>query len=638
MPNNLILSALKSLPNDPGVYQYFDINGRLLYVGKAKNLKKRVKSYWKVATELAPNPDLSARIIKMLNEAANIEWIITGSEADALILENSFIKQLRPKYNILLRDDKTYPYIYIDLSAAFPRPEITRKVIKGSKIRYFGPFFRGANEILEAIYSEFKLVQKASCLREKRACLFYQIGRCTAPCEDKISKEDYAKIVENAVIKLKNPSALILNLEAKMAKNAANELYEEAAKLRDQINAIKAASASSVAIDLARLEDFELFAASFEDKMACVVHFSIRDGKLSASNHKIVATDIADDSDLNELYNRAILEAFASDAPVASTKIYTALKLSDEAVLEDILHKRHNKKFEIISPKIGEKKAICEVALKNCAELMKKEQKSNIYALLNELKEQFSLNNLPAKIEAFDNSHMMGEAAVGAMIACENGEFKKEHYRHYHLNSNNDYEQMRSTLTTRALRFDKLAAPDLWVIDGGEILRRLAEDIIKSSGANVDIIAISKEKSVATGDLFVQSGDGDADINKIIARSKAKKTIRSKGGASDILYINGERFLLDKNDKKLQFIQRLRDEAHRFAISFHKKSKKRADLARSKLTNAGISEGSVAKLVRVFGGFKAIYAASSEQIASATNKNVARKIEQIRSKDESQNT
>ena len=170
-------NELKSLPNSPGVYEYFDAAGKLLYVGKAKVLKNRVKSYFIFTPTLAPSPRLAPRIAKMIAEAVHIEWIETSSESDALILENSFIKQLRPKYNILLRDDKTYPYIYVDFSEPYPRPVITRKLIKGAKIRYFGPFYKGAKDILEAIYEEFALVQKKGCLKEKKACLFAQINR-----------------------------------------------------------------------------------------------------------------------------------------------------------------------------------------------------------------------------------------------------------------------------------------------------------------------------------------------------------------------------------------------------------------------------------------------------------------------------
>ncbi len=171
-------SVVQNLPSSAGVYQYFDLSGKLLYVGKAKNLKNRVKSYWRFTPDFIPNPTQSPRIIKMLLEADRLEYIVVETEEDALILENSLIKQLKPKYNILLRDDKTYPYIYIDESQEYPRFEITRKVIKGKNITYYGPFPTGGKSLLDALYEVYPLVQKKSCLREGKACLFYQIKKC----------------------------------------------------------------------------------------------------------------------------------------------------------------------------------------------------------------------------------------------------------------------------------------------------------------------------------------------------------------------------------------------------------------------------------------------------------------------------
>ena len=178
-----MLQQIKSLPATPGIYQYFDTKGRLLYIGKAKNLASRVKSYFRFTPRLSPNPNLSLRILKMLNETVSLHYIVVESEHDALILENSLIKQLKPKYNILLRDDKTYPYIYIDLNRPYPRFEITRKVVEGKNIRYFGPYSTGARDILNAIYELCRLVQKKGCLKGKKACLYFQLDKCLAPCE-----------------------------------------------------------------------------------------------------------------------------------------------------------------------------------------------------------------------------------------------------------------------------------------------------------------------------------------------------------------------------------------------------------------------------------------------------------------------
>ncbi|QCD44623.1 excinuclease ABC subunit UvrC [Campylobacter mucosalis] len=590
----MLNEELKNLPNNPGVYQYFDAQNRLLYVGKAKILKNRVKSYFSFTPTLAPSPKLSPRISKMISETTHLEYIITNTEADALILENSFIKQLKPKYNILLRDDKTYPYIFVNLDDAYPRFEITRKVIKGKNIRYFGPFFTGSRELLDALYLNYKLAQKGSCLKGKKACLFYQINRCHAPCEGKISKDEYAKIVKEATNAILNPNLLISRLEILMQTYAKAQNYEAAATTRDQINTLKNMQ-TNIEVDIAKLQDFEVFAICAKNELFCIVRFSIISGKISGVKSEILN---AKDAEISEIYKQVLLDSFSVDSPLTSTKIYTLDEFDDMDLITEILSARHGKKFSITSPKTGEKRKICEIALKN-AELSIKNHKKD--TLIDEIKEYFNLTHTPYAIECFDNSHLFGEANVGAFIRYENGEFIKEKYRHTHLKSTNDYEQMRESLTARALRFDKLSPPDLWVIDGGEALLNLAIQILASSGANVDVVAISKEKIDA-------------------------KAHRAKGSANDKIYTQNAKFSLSPNDKKLQFFQKLRDEAHRFVISFHRKIRDKNAKNSSKLKELGISEGSISKLVKFYGSFDKIYDATYDEIAKLTNKSVADKI------------
>ncbi|QKF64364.1 excinuclease ABC subunit UvrC [Campylobacter corcagiensis] len=596
----MLENEVKTLPNLPGVYQYFDSSGKLLYVGKAKNLKNRIKSYFSFTPEFGSSPRVSSRISKMLNEAVHLEYIVTKSESDALILENSFIKQLNPKYNILLRDDKTYPYIYINLNDEFPRFELTRKVIKGSNIKYFGPYFRGGREILEILYTEFPLVQRKNCIKDKKACLYYQISRCLAPCENKISSDDYKQIVNNAIKALKNPTTLVPNLEKKMFALANSENFEQAAKVRDNITLLKEIDVK-VEVDLARLEDFEVIAINVLKGFICAVRFSVRDGKISNSNFRITNSKTNDFSEINEIYRQVILDAFPLNSPVASSKIYTYHAIDDSDVLTEILTNRHDKKFEIITPKIGEKRKICEIAMKNAEINILKHIKTHDFSLLAEIKEYFNLSNLPVNIEAFDNSHMMGEAIVGAMIAYNESGFLKQNYRHAYLKSKNDYDQMSEFLTLRAKRFTKLSPPDLWVIDGGKALLDLAISIIESSGANSDVIAISKEKVDA-------------------------KAYRAKGSAKDKIYTKNGVFNLNPDDKKLQFFQKLRDEAHRFAISFHRKSKTKADLEKSKLLKLGLSEGKIKKLLNFYGTFDKIHSAEPEEIRNLIGKTATNKL------------
>ena len=596
----MLIDEIRTLPNEPGVYQYFDAQNRLLYVGKAKILKNRVKSYFKFTPSLAPAEKLSPRISKMISEAVHLEYIVTPSEADALILENSFIKQLKPKYNILLRDDKTYPYIFINLNDDFPRFEITRKVVKGSNIRYFGPYFSGASELLEALYLNFNLVQKKSCIKGKKACLFYQLKRCYAPCEGKISKENYAKIVNEAIAALQNPNLLIARLEELMLNYAKAEDYEQAAATRDKMQTLKNMQ-TKVEVDLAKLEDFEAYSVACVHDMICAVRFSVQSGKITGVKTDITQAKNAQKDEINEAYKQAILKSFIAGQPIISTKIYVHESFEDSELVEEILNERFGRKFSITCPKIGDKRKICEIATKNAEVSIEKYLKTHDNVLLNEIKEYFDLAHTPYVVEAYDNSHLFGEASVGAMVRYEHGEWAKQNYRHMHLGSKNDYDQMRESLTARALRFDKLSPPDLWVIDGGEVLLNLACEILASSGANVDVIAISKEKIDA-------------------------KAHRAKGEAKDKIYTKNGSFSLSTSDKKLQFFQKMRDESHRFVISFHRKTRQKNDMQRSVLRQAGVSEGSIAKLISFYGSFDKISEANLDEVAKITNKSVAEKL------------
>jgi excinuclease ABC subunit C len=571
---------LKELPNDSGVYQYFDENGHLLYIGKAKVLKNRVKSYFKFTPKLLPADKLSPRIYKMISETTFVEWIVVPNEHDALILENSLIKQLKPKYNVLLRDDKTYPYIYVDLNEDFPRLEITRKIEKGKNIKYFGPYSSGAKDMLDSIYEIVPLVQKKSCIKGKSACLFYQIGKCKAPCEQKITQEEYKKLLDEALSYIYNKSKLLSKLKEKMKIYSDDFRFEDALNLRDRVKTIEK-SEIKTGIDLATNEDLDIFAIKSASKKAVIVRMFIRDGKLASSNYDFIKINDDLEFDLNEAYKRAIVNYYSNELPIIPKEIIVADEILDLDDIEEFLYKRFNKKIKVINPKIDKKASIVKIALNNCDELLRIEASKNQTTIYEELKELFCLQTTPSLIESFDNSHLMGQATVGAMIVWnENlGSFDKKAFRHYNLESKDEYSQMREMLIRRVESFSKNPAPDLWIIDGGETLLKLAFDIVQSIGVNLDIIAISKQKVDA-------------------------KAYRAKGNAKDIVHFrkNGEYKSLNllTSDKRLQFIQRQRDEAHRFAISFHKKQKRKEDKEISFLQINGIGEAKIKKLLLKF--------------------------------------
>jgi excinuclease ABC subunit C len=588
-----VQQVVQNLPTISGVYQYFDKKDKLLYVGKAKNLKNRVKSYWRFSPDFKPNPAQSSRILKMLNEAIRLEYIVVANEEDALILENSLIKQLKPKYNILLRDDKTYPYIYIDESKDFPRFEITRKVIKGKNITYYGPFPTGGRALLDALYEVYPLVQKKSCLREGKACLFYQIKKCLAPCEDKITAKEYGVIISEAKTSIVKRKHLIATLNQKMATLATQERYEEAGAMRDSIDAIKNLTITSN-IDLANELDIDIFAIQNGDEKGVIVKMFMRKGKIISSAYSYFRhTHIFDE---NEAYKQALLEFYTIDTPNVSKQILTAHRFEDSAQVSATLSSRFEKKVEVLTPLRGPKERLISLALQNCHELLRKTQTDTL--MEQRIADLFSLSIIPYRIESFDNSHMMGVAVVGGMVVWNEGAWDKSSYRRYELHARDEYGQMKEMLSRRIEKFNENPAPDLWILDGGQANLNLARSLLKEAKVNLDVIAIAKEKLDA-------------------------KAHRAKGAAKDMLYTPKGLLELKPNDKRLHWIQRQRDESHRYAITYHQNKKRKDDTQISLLNKKGIGKATVAKLILYFGTFEAIDKATFEELKKVTNSKIA---------------
>jgi len=590
-------SIIQNLPDTPGIYQYFDKQGRLLYVGKAKNLKNRVKSYWRFTPELHPNPTLSARILKMLAETTHLEYIVVESEEDALILENSLIKQLNPKYNILLRDDKTYPYIYLDESVPYPRFEITRKVVKGKQITYYGPFPTGGRALFDALYEVYPLVQKKSCLREGKACLFYQIKKCLAPCEGKVSTEIYATLIEEAKEALVKRKPLIDKLQKRMLQLAEQERFEEAAAVRDTIESITSLTIHSP-IDLANTLDVDIFAIQNGDERGVIVKLFMRKGKIISSSHTYFRhTHIFE---TNEAYKQALLEFYTVDSPHTVKEVLVAHDFEDKTQVAQSLSHRMQRKITIQTPKRGQKAKLIELALKNCRELLRKETSGTI--MEQKIADMLNLSAIPYRVETFDNSHMMGAATVGGMVVWDEGRWDKESYRRYTLHAKDEVGQMREMLSRRIRDFTHNPPPDLWILDGGQANLNLARQLLNEAHVNLDVIAIAKEKLDA-------------------------KAHRAKGAAKDLLYTTEGVVELKANDSRLHWIQRQRDEAHRYAVAYHRKRKQKEDTQISLLNKKGIGKATLQKLLDYFGTFDAVYTASFEEIEKVTNRKIAKIME-----------
>lgn len=583
---------IKQTPHTSGIYQYFDENNRILYIGKAKNLNKRIRRYFNLSGDsIAPAANVSHRIAIMVKQIANLQTIITQDEKDALILENSLIKQLKPKYNILLRDDKTYPYILIDKNAEFARLEIVRKITNDKNHIYFGPYSSGVRDIIDSIHEICPLVQKKSCLKGKKSCLFYQIKRCFAPCEGRITKEKYDEILQNAINLLNNPSKLLTILEAKMQFFAQNLQFEEANKIKQKIAKIKQ-NASISSIDLAKLYNCDIFAIESDAQKSVLAKIFMRNGKVIFSDNFFI-NHSQNELDLDALYTQILLNHYKNNPPYKLDSILLPIDLSDGEILGEFFKQNFGKSIRILNPKNGEKKQLITLAKNNAKNILENSHSTSETKLLESIKTLLNLQNLPNRIEVFDTSHLQGNNAVGSKIVYENGDFCKDSYKRYNLDGSDEYTQMSELLSRRAKSFYKDSVPDLWLLDGGKAQIKIAQEIVASSGANIDIVAISKEK-----------------VNH--------KAYRAKGGARDILRTYELEIRLDKNDLRLLFMQKLRDEAHRFAISFHRQ-KRQKSLYKSKLADK-YSTAQLQKLLNYFGDFSTLENATESEIKAVLRK------------------
>lgn len=550
----VIEGYLKTMPTSPGVYRMLDKSGGVLYVGKAKNLKKRVVAYTK--PERIP-----IRIQRMVSQTVSMEIVTTHTEVEALLLEANLIKRLMPRYNILLKDDKSFPYILVTGDHAWPQL-VKHRGARGRKGEYFGPFAsaNAVNQTLGFLQRAFLLRSCTDAVFQSRTrpCLLFQIKRCSAPCVDRIASDDYAQLVEQARAFLSGQSQAIQQQLAKRMEESAERLaYEEAALFRDRIRALTRIQAHQD-ISAQDVDEADVVALHQAGGSACIQVFFFRSG-CNFGNRSFFPAQTQDQSPEDVL--AAFLGQFYEDKPPPREILLShPLAPADEALLIEALSQKAGRKVTITAPQRGDRRKLILHAYDNAREALSRRmaESSAQRKLLEGLGELFGLDQTPERVEVYDNSHIQGTNAVGGMIVAGPDGFMKNEYRKFNIRSEeltpgDDYGMMREVLTRRFKRAqkedpdrDQGAWPDLVLIDGGRGQLKVALEVFAELGVEeVGLVSISKGPD----------------------RNAGRERFHMEGRDS---------FTLPHNDPVMYFLQRLRDEAHRFAIGSHRARRSKA--------------------------------------------------------------
>ncbi len=599
-----IEEELKKLPPNPGVYIMHDKRDAIIYVGKAINLNRRVHSYFRTSTKKTP------KIQKMVSLIARFEYIVTDSELEALVLENNLIKEHRPKYNTMLKDDKTYPYIKVTMGEDFPRLVFSR-TMKKDRSKYFGPF-TSAGKVKDTM----DLLNKLFCLRtcrkslpkdigKDRPCLNYHMKQCSAPCAGKISREEYRERVESALEFLNGSYAPVLkSLEENMSRAAEAMDFEEAIRYRELINSVKAV-AQKQKITESDQEDKDVIAMASDDTDAVMQVFFVRGGKLIGREH-FYMTNVSETSP-GEIFENFIKQFYAG-TPYLPRTIMLQEEIGDKELIEQWLSERKGMRVHIVVPKIGSKEKLVLLAAKNAEmvlsrdkERIKREEGRTIGAV-KEIAAAIGLEKAD-RIEAFDISNISGFQNVGSMVVYEKGKPHRSDYRKFRIKSvdgPDDYGCMREVLTRRFLHgleekkqyqekqmdeafgsFTKF--PDLLLMDGGKGQVNIAKDVLESLHMDIPVCGMVKDDHH-----------------------------RTRG-----LYFENREIPIVKDSEGFKLITRIQDEAHRFAIEYHR-SLRRNESVRSVLDDIkGVGPAKRKALMRHFKSIDEIKKAGVEELMEA---------------------
>jgi excinuclease ABC subunit C len=591
---------LDNLPTDPGVYKFLDEEGSVLYVGKAKNLRKRVRTYFQQSRQR------DGRIEVMVKKAADVDVIVTDTEVEALILENNQIKELQPRYNVNLRDDKTYPYICIK-NERFPRVFKTRNV-KQDGSKYFGPYtdVSKMNTMMDAIRSVFQLRTCSLDLSEEKieagkheVCLQYHIDNCKGPCEGLQSEDDYRDTIEQ-VEKLLNGQTqeLIDLLEDEMQEQSDQHNFEEAARLRDQIQALEKYSQQQkvVSQDFADRDVFAIH-VDRDEGIGCGVLFQVREGKMIGKRHKYLKR-ITGRTD--EELMLSFIENYYADAHFVPEEVLlshdpNAHPAQDTHALEELLRQEKGRQVPIKVPQQGDKASLTRMAQSNAKLLVgewktqqMKRERDRIPESVKSLGGELRMDDLPRRVDGIDVSHHGGKETVASCVVFTDGTPRKSDYRTYKIRSTeegrpDDYQAMREVVERRYRRMidEDGPWPDLVVIDGGKGQLNAAVEVLR--------------------DLEV------LDRFRVVGLAKRLEEVYRPG--------DGDPVLIGKDSPALQLLQKVRNEAHRFAVTYQRKRRKKKTLQSELLDIHGIGEKTAQKLLGEFGSVAKVKDAEKEALA-----------------------
>ena len=591
----IALEMISNFPSSPGIYLMKTAEGAILYVGKARNLKKRVRAY------VGPG-DSRLHIRFMVQLVASVEYIVTDTEKEALILENTLIKQHHPKYNINLRDDKTYFSLRMDMKEPFPRLSIVRK-IPADGARYFGPYSSAtsAKAVLNQLYKAFPLrhYPLATCVSRKRPCLYYQIKQCSAPCCGLISAADYGEIAEAAALFLEGKNTEVTKLyRARMNQASADLRYEDAARYRNLIRAIEVTVERQKVV--ARGADSDVFGLHRERDQLQVALLHIRGGALTGSRSFCFDWELETEEGLASFLN----EYYDQDTPIPPL-ILLPMPIPEPAALEELLSEKAGRKVTISAPQRGAKLEIVKLAQKNALnaaqERMAKEDSA--VDLLAELADKLNLPSPPRRIECYDISNIQGEMAVGSRVAFVDGKPDRSLYRRYRIRGvlqSDDFAMMREMLARRFKADSTEELPDLIVVDGGIGQLNVLSAVLEELGVKgVEAAGLAKSR--------VESSMGSSELKR------SDERVFRPGRKNPIA--------LRQNSAPLLLLVRIRDEAHRFAVTYHKTVRSKA-LTSSELEGvSGIGGKRKKALLTRFGSLKGVKEATLEQLAEADGMN-----------------